>query len=496
MINETDRRLRLQDINQVIGQGPFAASWDSLESFQAPRWYQDGKFGIFIHWGLYSVPAFGNEWYPRNMYAPGSREFEHHVRTYGPQDRFGYKDFIPLFRAEHFDPEAWADLFRDAGARFVVPVAEHHDGFQMYDSRLSRWNAVRMGPRRDVLDELGAAVRRRGMVLGASSHRAEHWWFMGEGRTFRSDVQDPAWADFYGPAQAGPGGDNYLASQPDQAYLEDWLLRTCELIENYRPQLLWFDWWIMNLAFKPYLKKMAAYYYNRAKEWGLEVAVNHKFDAFPVSTAVFDIERGQLAGIRSLFWQTDTAVQKNSWGYTEQQDYKTVAGIIGDLADIVSKNGALLLNIGPRADGTIPEPEQAMLREIGAWLRANGEAIYGTRPWCLYGEGPTLVSEGAFTDTSRAPYQADDIRFTVKDQALYAILLACPAGSPVAVRHLGRESMPAASPFKGRPVAEVILLDGGLHLPFDQTADALQTRLPADYRSPNPVALKIAFASR
>ena len=223
---------RLAKIQQTIADGPFAATWDSLEAYQIPDWYIDGKFGIFIHWGPYCVPAYGNEWNPRNMYLPGTKEYEHHRATYGPQDQFGYKDFLPMFKAEKYDAAAWASLFAEAGARFVVPVAEHHDGFQMYASELSRWNAAEMGPKRDVLGELAAAVREAGMVFGLSSHRAEHWWFMNGGNTFPSDVQDPVYADLYGPAKGGLGQrpyEQYYHNPPDQAYLEDWLLRTCEL---------------------------------------------------------------------------------------------------------------------------------------------------------------------------------------------------------------------------------------------------------------------------
>ncbi|MEJ5170521.1 MAG: alpha-L-fucosidase, partial [Fimbriimonadales bacterium] len=250
--------------------GPYRPSWDSLENYVVPEWYLDAKFGIFIHWGVYSVPAFANEWYPRNMYVRGTREFEHHVRTYGSQDRFGYKDFIPLFRAERFDPDEWADLFAEAGARYVVPVAEHHDGFAMYASRLTRWNAGQMGPCRDVVGELARAVRERGMVFGVSSHRAEHWWFFNGGREFPSDVQDPALQDFYGPAH--PGSFDFGQNPPDEAFLEDWLRRCAELVDSYRPQLFWFDWWIEQPAFAPYLRRFASYYYNRAAAWGLGVA--------------------------------------------------------------------------------------------------------------------------------------------------------------------------------------------------------------------------------
>jgi alpha-L-fucosidase len=429
----------LGKIKNQIELGPFSDSWDSLEHYQIPQWYEDSKFGIFIHWGVYSVPAFGNEWYPRNMYIKGSKEFEHHAAVYGTHDKFGYKDFIPMFRAEKFDAAAWAELFKKSGARFVVPVAEHHDGFQMYDCAFSKWNAAQMGPKRDIIGELAAAVRQQGMVFGVSSHRAEHWFFMGEGKHFDSDVRDPEYDDFYGPAKSFPR-DNYMDSTPDQDYLEDWLVRTCELIDKYQPQILWFDWWIMNLGFKPYLKKLAAYYYNKGVEWNKGVAINHKFDAFPVGTAVLDIERGQLSGIRPMLWQNDTSVSKNSWGYIKDHDYKSANDILCDLIDVVSKNGALLLNIGPRADGTIPEREQAILLEIGKWLEQNGEAIYGTRPWKTFGEGPTKVAEGAFTDTKRSAFTSEDIRFTTRNGILYAIVLKWPENGRIVVKSLRKGS--------------------------------------------------------
>ncbi|MBI3960688.1 MAG: alpha-L-fucosidase [Chloroflexi bacterium] len=483
-------RERLANIQQTIAGGPFAASWDSLEGYEIPDWYIDGKFGIFIHWGVYAVPAFGNEWYPRRMYEKGSAVWEHHRATYGPQDRFGYKDFIPQFKAEKYDPAAWASLFAQAGARFVVPVAEHHDGFQMYASALSRWNAAEMGPKRDLIGELADAVRAEGMVFGLSTHRAEHWWFMNGGNTFPSDVQDPAYADFYGPAKGVLGQrpyEQYYDNAPDQAFLEDWLLRTCELIDKYQPQLIWFDWWIQNLAFKPYLKQFAAYYYNSAAAWGKGVAVNNKFDAFPAGTTVFDIERGQESHIRGLFWQNDTSVSKNSWGYIDNHNYKTANDIIGDLIDVVSKNGALLLNVGPRADGVIPEVEQQMLREIGAWLRINGEGIYATRPWYLFGEGPTQVLSGAFTDTKRSTFTGEDIRFTTKDNALYAQVMAWPAGGSVAIRSLGGNS-----PYHLAHIARVEMLGSGQVLSWQAGEEALRIDLSGCAPTGSPFTLKIS----
>jgi len=427
----------------------YEPTWESLRTYQVPDWYQDAKFGIFIHWGVYSVPAFGNEWYPRNMYLSDSAEFKHHVETYGPQAKFGYKDFIPLFRAEKFDPAQWAKLFKSAGARYVVPVAEHHDGFAMYDSALSRWTASKMGPKRDIVGELAQAVRQQGMIFGLSSHRAEHWWFMNGGRGFGSDVRDPHYADFYGPAMivAGDWTSKDWQPRPDARFLDDWLSRACELIDRYRPQLVWFDWWIEQIVFEPYLQKFASYYYNKGLEWNLGVAINYKNQSFPEEAAVLDVERGQLMEIRKLFWQTDTSISKNSWGYVLHQDYKTAGAIICDLVDIVSKNGALLLNIGPRPDGTIPEPEEAILREIGGWLQVNGEAIYDTRPWEVFGEGPTEVKDGAFTDTKRADFTAQDIRFTRKGDTLYAITLNQPAGELV-IRSIGTHSSIQAEQIK------------------------------------------------
>ncbi|MEK7996102.1 MAG: alpha-L-fucosidase, partial [Planctomycetota bacterium] len=324
--------------------------------------------------------------------------YQHHLDTYGLPSKFGYKDFIPMFKAEKFDAAAWADLFEKAGARYVIPVAEHHDGFPMYDCSYTQWNAAKMGPKRDIIGELAAAVRRKGMVFGLSSHRVENWWFYGEGRKIESDVTDERYRGLYGPARDRKESEDQK-TPPDQRFLNDWLLRCCELVDKYQPQVVWFDWWIAQPAVHPYLKTFSAYYYNRGAEWGKGVAINytkHGGESYPDTAGVLDIERGQLAAKRDLFWQTDTSVSKTSWGYVTNHEYKTVDSIVDDLVDIVSKNGCLLLNIGPKPDGTIPEPEQQMLLAIGQWLKVNGEAIYGTRPWRLFGEGPTQVAEGSF----------------------------------------------------------------------------------------------------
>ncbi len=416
----------LDRLERVIAQGPYSDSWESLSEFQPPRWFNRLKFGIFLHWGVYSVPAFANEWYSRNMYIQGTREFEHHVQTYGPHAQFGYKDYIPMFKAEKFDPDAWAALFEAAGARYVVPVAEHHDGFQMYRSDLSHWNAWEMGPKRDVLGELTASCRARGMVTGASSHRVEHWFFMGHGREFESDIREPmARGDFYWPAMPEPADHHDLFSEPTPTaeFLEDWAERTCEIIDRYHPSILYFDWWIQHSAVKPWLKKVAAYYYNRGVEWGQDVLITYKHDAFQFGCAVPDVERGQFADVKPYYWQSDTAAALNSWCYTTENVYKAPEELVHDLVDIVSKNGCLLLNVGPKPDGTFTPEDEGILRAIGAWMRVNGEAIYDSRPWRKFGEGPTQIVEGQFADGIRKAFTSRDFRFTTAKGVLYATAL-------------------------------------------------------------------------
>jgi alpha-L-fucosidase len=308
-------------------------------------------------------------------------------------------------------------------------------------------------------------------------------------------VQDDRYRQLYGPAQ--PQEDTHAVDAPggaDEEFLREWYARACELVDLHRPQVFWFDWWIQHRSFAPYLPRFAAYYYTQADTWSDDwdrtgAAINYKYAAFPDGTAVFDIERGQLSGIRYPFWQTDTAVAKTSWGYVEGQDYKTVRSIIGDLVDIVAKNGALLLNIGPRADGTIPEHEQEMLREIGRWLAVNGEAIYETRPWHTFGEGPTTIDEGAFTDTQRDPFTSADIRFTTKPDTLYAILLDWPAG-PATIHTLRSDAWAADQ------IDTITLLGDDQPLPWTQSPVGLTVQMPEQPPCDHAYALKIALVPR
>lgn len=435
----------IQQINDVIANGRYKDNWRSLSGHKTPEWYYRDKLGIFIHWGIYSVPAYGNEWYSRAMYDDNVREFQHHIDTYGPQNEFGYKDFIPMFKGEKFDANAWVSLFKRAGARFVMPVCEHHDGFAMYDTEFNRWNATLMGPMRDVAGELKAACQEQGLTFCASTHRAEHYFFMNTGRVFDSDVNDDRYRDFYGPAYHCPELDartmcdstaDTFSVPPTDEWMEDWMVRTCELIDRYQPRILYFDWWIHNQAFKPYLKKICAYYYNRALEWGVEVTINYKHEAFPPSVATFDVERGALTDISPIPWQTDTAIGLQSWGYVADNKFKKSRQIICELIDIVSKNGMLLLNIGPRADGTITDEETQVLTDLGDWLATNGEGIYGTTPWTKFGEGSANNEGGYFSDSKETQFTAEDFRFTFKDCCLYAFQMR-PDGDTVVIRSLG-----------------------------------------------------------
>lgn len=483
---EMDKTFYLKQIRQTIEQGNFKDEWESLSFFQVPQWYKQAKFGIFIHWGLYSVPAYDSEWYSRNMYIQDSKAYNHHIETYGKHTDFGYKDFIPMFTADKFDASEWAQLFKKAGAKYVMPVAEHHDGFQMYKSDISTYNAFDRGPKRDLLGEMKQAFEQEELTLCASSHRAEHWFFMSHGKEFESDIREPlSLGDFYWPAAPEPDHHDLFSPPPTTEFLEDWLIRTCEIVDVYQPKVMYFDWWIQHSAFKPYLKTFAAYYYNKGEEWGTPVAINYKHDAYMFGSAVPDVERGQFAELKPYYWQTDTAVAKNSWCYTEGNDYKTSVEIIRDLVDIVSKNGNLLLNVGPKADGSIPEEDRQILLDIGAWLRVNGEAIYDTTYWRISGEGPTQIVEGQFTDGETKLYTPEDIRFTLKGSTLYATVLVFPENGRVAIKSLKSDS----HHFSGL-IREISVLGFDENIAWERTSEALILQ-SSSITSSVPVVFKI-----
>lgn len=492
----------LAKIQAGVDLGPFKPKWSSLESYEIPQWYKDAKFGIFIHWGAYSVPAFGSEWYPRQMYINRGRRgdnfFQHHVETYGPQKTFGYKDFIPQFKAEKFDASAWAKLFKETGARYIVPVAEHHDGFPMYDCAFTRWDASEMGPKRDIIQELSDAVRAEGMKFGVSSHRAFNWMFYVRNKDF--DNADPQYADLYGrpmPFLFNENAWDYRNHFPpqDQQFKDDWLARTCELVDKYQPDLFWFDFAITPKRevtpeanpFAEHLQRFAAYYYNRSSEWSDGIGViNYKWNAFPEEAAVLDKERSKMAEIRKPFWQTDTAVSASSWGYTQNQRYKKPDRLVDDLVDIVSKNGCLLLNVGPRPDGTIPEEDQAILKAIGSWLEINGEAIYNTTYWKTFGEGPTSVNTGHVSESKDKPFTAKDLRFTTRDGILYVTGLAWPESNEITIKTLAKGSQ-----HYSEAISSISMLGSDAKLTWTRDENGLTVQLPSDKPAEFAYVLKV-----
>lgn len=483
----------LQEIQRVAQQGPWLPTDASLaqhETVASPEWFHDAKFGIFTHWGLYTVPEWGNEWYSRNMYIKGYDEFNHQQTVMGGHIDNGYHSFINKFTAPAFNPDEWLDAFTDAGARYYFPVAEHHDGFQMYRSRLSHWNAYEKGPKRDVIGELRRSTLAHGLHFALSNHRAEHWWFMSHGMEFDSDVRREAeqgqreWlaahpgaaladvpyrglkhGSFFWPAMPEPDDEQDMRSKPTPTaeYLEDWLLRVCELIDSYHPQMLYFDWWMGHEAFRPYVRLMAAYYYNRAEQWHQQVSICFKDNCMPWGGGTVDVERGGFQSAQPFVWQTDTSITRTSWCYCEGLDYKPAGELLRVLLDTVAKNGNLLLNVGLRADGSLGTNEKRILAQIGTWMQANGQAVYGTRPWRIAEEGPAHANGGAFNEDA-IHYGSHDIRFTTKNGTIYVIFLAHGTDDELTCKAFGQRTEKIIPQFHGvLGSVRQICDDGSLH---------------------------------
>ena len=462
-------------IPTTISPGPFAPTWDSLkENYKVPQWFIGAKFGLFMHWGLYSVPAHHNEWYEKHMYG-ADRQW--HADHFGPQDKFGYKDFIPLFTQSNFNADAWAELFKKSGAKFVIPTAQHHENFAMWDSAVTPFNAMQMGPHRDLIGELCQAVRKQGLKFGVSNHGIENFQFINPPADMAEkmqaehvDLYDPKWADFYN-----------VADRSDAAcekFLVNWYARNVDLIDKYQPDMLWFDNGVDQRYLDPLKLRVAAYYYNRAKAWGKEVSISTKKAAYAPSNkntetigSIIDFEKiGERSpsGIRTGAWQVDEPIG-STWGYTAGMRVNSAGSIISKLADTVSKNGTLLLNLSPKADGTFPQEQQNTLLEIGAWLGLNGEAIYDTHNWIKFGEGGGRGSA--------------NIRFTVKGDVLYAIVVSNWPGKEIGIKSL-------ATNFVEGKVKGVSLLGGG-KLDFVQDENGLKAQLPATAPCKYAYVLKI-----
>ncbi|HVO74920.1 MAG TPA: alpha-L-fucosidase, partial [Ignavibacteriaceae bacterium] len=392
-------------------QKDFQPNFESLEkSNPVPEWFKDAKFGIYFHWGVYSVPAFSNEWYPRSMYIQGSPENKHHIKVYGDPSQWPYTNFMtgandkqgnfvqfaPKLKSEggNFDPDEWAQLFADAGAKFAGPVAEHHDGFSMWASKVNPWNAKDMGPKLDLVKLLTDAIRKKNMRVILSMH---HAFNITGYYNVVPQTNDPKLQMLYG--QQG--------KEKNEAF---WLSKHKEIIDNYKPDIIYQDF-NLHVISQHVLLQFLAYYYNKAVEWNKEVVATFK-DGLNTKCAVLDYERGGPPGITENYWLTDDAVSSSSWCYTEGIGYYSKKAILHSFIDRISKNGNLLLNISPKADGTIPQEQKDVLLAIGAWLKKYGEAVYATRAWQKYGEGPTKM--GAEHGIMSAPSEgtAEDVRFT------------------------------------------------------------------------------------
>lgn len=412
----------LERIDMCIEAGPFTDTWDSLADYTIPKWYQNAKFGIFSHFGPYTVPEFGHDWYVHGMYTEGDFINKHHINTYGNLKEYGYKHLVESFKAPNFDAKQWLELIKKSGARYYVPVAEHHDGFQMYESSISEWNAKQMGPKRDIIKELQTESNDLNIEFGLSTHRAEHWFFMEPGLTHETDVHNAQFGDLYWPTK--PKTDIGNDKELTQLYLDDWLVRTIELIDKFKPRVLYFDFWIEHQVFTPYVKKMLAYYYNTMlREYGDCGVINYKHDAIPYGIAVRDVERGQFDRMQRDYWQGCTSSVHGAWIYTKANDFKLPEDVCKTLVDVISKNGNLLFNIGPKADGTICKEEVDLLTNVGSWVNANSEAIFDTHPYKVFGEGINNVPSGDFNEGRFIDYNHEDIRFTCKANKTYAFLM-------------------------------------------------------------------------
>ena len=523
---------------RVVAPGPFQASWDSLaKNYQCPEWFRDAKFGLWAHWSAQCVPEQG-DWYARNMYLEGSRQYKYHVEHYGHPSKFGFMELDNLWKAEKWDPEKLMDLYVRAGAKYFVALANHHDNFDAYDSKYHAWNSVNVGPKKDIVGIWARVARAHGLRFGVTNHASHAWhWFQ---PAYDHDREGPfagvpydaatltkadgkgTWWDGLDPQDLYCGlrlpvpasvtdtksaidwhwkiDGNWWEKIPplDNRYADNWFFRAQDLVDKYQPDLFYFD--DVEIPFEKTGLEFVAHYYNAniASHGGkLEAVMNTKhLEPAHKTAGVEDIERGVATGILAEPWQTDTCI--GGWHYDrrlfDEHKYKTVGQVVRMLVDIVSKNGNLLLNVPVKGDGTIDDDEVAFLVGMGKWMDVNGEAIYGTRPWLVYGEGPSVAESaetgqfGGARDVRSKPYTSEDVRFTTKGNALYAVLLDWPANKSAVVKTLATNSPRVA----GRKVTGVALLGFTGDVAWKQDETGLHVQLPAVAPSENAVVLKIA----
>ncbi len=461
----------------------YQPNYNSLAQYQAPTWYQDAKFGIYTHWGVYSVPALDGatdgEWFGNSMYTPGTAEWNWFQANIGNQNNgFGYKDLIPRFTASNFNPNAWMTLFKQAGAKFYADVGIHHDSFAMYNSQYTPYNAYNMGPHQDIAAELETAAHAQGLYFGITNHYAENQTIPFFNHSSPYDTTNSAYSLLYG-----------IPNDPN--FATNWYNRAKEMVDRFHPDILWFDNGIADSRLNQTRQNLAAYYYDKSIDCNVQPVLNFKGTTFQPADGVFDYERGQAGMIQPLTWVDDSSVGYNSWGYATNDTYKSADLILSHLVDVVSKNGTLMLNVGPEADGTIPPQAVSIFQSMGNWFNVDGSGIYATRPWAIYGEGPTNVTSGSFSDTT--PFTPQDYRFTM-DKAgttLYIFGLAWPSNHQMLVKTLAQGAWNTST------ISSVSLLGGG-NLSWSQSTSGLQVNLPSTPpvgTTSSPYGVKITFTN-
>lgn len=515
---------------EPIALGRFRPTWKGLQQYEVPEWFRDAKFGIWAHWGPQCQPERG-DWYARHLYCEGHYQYSEHLKHYGHPSKVGFKDIIHTWKAEKWQPDKLLELYQRAGARYFFALANHHDNLDLWSSKYQPWNSVNMGPKRDLIGEWAAAARKHGMRFGVSVHASHSWsWYETsqgadkagplagiayDGKLTKDDGKGTWWEgydpqdlyeqnhrpspDFEGATSIwGRWEWNNGASQPDQAFCDRFYNRTIDLIEKYKPELIYFDdtalplWPVSDAGLK-----IATHFYNRNLQWNNDngVLFGKVLEADQKECMALDIERGRSHVIEALPWQTDTCL--GNWHYDigvyQNKGYKSAETVVHTLIDVVSKNGNLLLSVPLRGDGTPDDAELEILEGIAAWMQINQEAIHGTRPWKVMGEGPqmaeTEASSGSnFNEDKIRPFSAEDVRFTTKGEILYAILMGSPS-KPVTIRSLGtRAGLSAAT------IGTVALLGSEEQIHWSQTEEALTIDKPT--APPNSIAIVFKITPR
>lgn len=525
--------LNWSPLGPAVAPSPFQPTWDSLAQYHTPDWFRDAKFGLWAHWGPQCQPERG-DWYARGMYEEGSDQYKFHCEKYGHPSKFGFKDVINEWKAEEWNPDELLALYKKAGAKYFVCLANHHDNFDLYNSTHQPWNSTRLGPKKDIVSGWAQAAKKQGLRFGVSVHAAHTWSWLEVAQ--RADKQGPLagvpydgkvttadgqgkWWQGYDPqalyAQNHPLSENSQdngmihrqwnwgngVTPPSKEYCEKFYNRTIELLDKYQPDLVYFDdtalpLWPVNDAGL----RIAAHMYNTSmqRHGGRNEAVILGKILTPEQRKciVWDIERGQSNETEPLPWQTDTCL--GQWHYDrriyDQHGYKSAKTVIHTLVDVVSKNGNLLVSVPVRGNGTIDDQERAIVEGIGAWMQVNGESIYGTRPWKIFGEGPAqeaaaALSAQGFNEGKGKPFGPEDIRYVTKGKTLYATALGWPTSGKLLLK-----SLAVGSPHYTGKVKQVELLGAPGRLKFEHTKDGLAVTLPAQQPNAIAYALKITPA--